>query len=54
MMLEHLGETGAASRVNHAVESNLRESRVRTPDLEGNSSTSEVGDEIVRLLSVME
>ncbi len=54
MMLEHLGETGAAGRVNRAVESNLRESRVRTPDLEGNSSTSEIGDEIVRLLSVME
>jgi tartrate dehydrogenase/decarboxylase/D-malate dehydrogenase len=50
MMLEHLGETAAASRVRGAVETCLREGRVRTPDLGGNASTSRVGDEIVRLL----
>ena len=53
MMLEHLGELPAASMVNKAVGLNLREGRIRTPDLGGRSSTSEVGDEIVRLLSAV-
>ena len=52
MMLEHLGEVEAAGKINRAVESNLREAGVRTPDLGGSASTSEVGDEIVRILSV--
>ena len=51
MMLEHLGEGTAAHRVNRAVEVNLREGRIRTPDLGGRSSTSEIGDDVVRLLS---
>ncbi len=51
MMLEHLGEAGAAGRVNRTVEQNLREERIRTPDLGGDASTAQVGDEIVRLLS---
>ena len=50
MMLDHLGQPDAAARINAVVEQNLREARVRTPDLGGNSSTSQVGDEIVRLL----
>ena len=54
MMLEHLGEPAAAARVNMAVESALRDGRVKTPDLGGSSTTSQVGDEIVRLLSVVE
>ena len=52
MMLEHLGESATAGKVNSVVELSLREGRVRTPDLGGSSSTSQVGDEIVRLLSV--
>ena len=51
MMLEHLGEDGASARANLAVRQNLREGRVRTPDLGGTSTTSQVADEIVRLLS---
>ena len=54
MMLDHLGAVAAASRVNRAVELNLRDARIRTPDLGGSSSTSQVGDEIVRLLSAMD
>ena len=54
MMLDHLGAGAAASRVNRAVELNLRDARIRTPDLGGSSSTSQVGDEIVRLLSAMD
>ena len=53
MMLEHLGEVASAGKVNRAVESNLSEARIRTPDLGGRASTSQVGDEIVRLLSIV-
>jgi tartrate dehydrogenase/decarboxylase / D-malate dehydrogenase len=51
MMLEHLGERQAAQRVEAAVMRSLQERRVMTPDLEGQASTSQVGDEVVRLLS---
>jgi tartrate dehydrogenase/decarboxylase/D-malate dehydrogenase len=51
MMLEHLGEGPAADRVRSAVELSLKDGAVKTPDLGGSSSTSQVGDEIVRLLS---
>ena len=54
MMLEHLGEVSAANRLNRTVELNLREGRTTTPDLGGRSTTAQVGDEIVRLLSVVE
>jgi tartrate dehydrogenase/decarboxylase / D-malate dehydrogenase len=50
MMLEHLGELDAARRVDAAVERSLRERKVVTPDLGGNASTAQVGDEVVRLL----
>ena len=53
MMLEHLGEDAAARKVNAAVELNLKEGRIGTPDLGGSASTLQVGDEIVRLLSVV-
>ncbi len=51
MMLEHLGEGKAATDVDEAVKRNLREGAVRTADLGGSSTTSQVGDEIVRLLT---
>ena len=50
MMLEHLGEPAAAERVEAAVIRSLQERRVMTPDLGGNAATSQVGDEVVRLL----
>jgi tartrate dehydrogenase/decarboxylase / D-malate dehydrogenase len=50
MMLEHLGELDAARRVDSAVVRSLRERKVVTPDLGGNASTAQVGDEVVRLL----
>ncbi len=50
MMLEHLGEPAAAERVDTAVIRSLQERRVMTPDLGGNATTSQVGDEVVRLL----
>lgn len=50
MLLEHLGEKQAASDIVRAIELNLREGKVRTYDLGGSSTTSEVGDEIARLV----
>jgi tartrate dehydrogenase/decarboxylase / D-malate dehydrogenase len=42
MMVEHLGETAAAQRINKALERMLAESKVRTPDLGGSNKTAEV------------
>ena len=50
MMLDHLGEQEAAQRVDAAVAHCLEQRRVLTPDLGGSASTSQVGDEVVRLL----
>ena len=50
MMLEHFGEQEAADRVDAAVAQCLSERKVLTPDLGGNSSTGQVGDEVVRIL----
>lgn len=48
MLLEWLGEEAAARRVEGAVRQVLREGRVRTPDLGGTATTSQVGDEVAR------
>ncbi|MGA7076904.1 MAG: isocitrate/isopropylmalate dehydrogenase family protein [Halobacteriota archaeon] len=48
MLLESLGATQAASGVMHAIECNLRARKVRTFDLGGSSTTSEVGTDITR------
>jgi len=47
MLLETVGERSASERVLSAIEAVLREGKVRTYDLGGNSRTSEVGDAIV-------
>ncbi len=46
MMLEHLGESEAAKRVEEAVIEVLQEGKIRTYDLGGDSTTSEVGDAV--------
>ncbi len=51
MMLEHLEWREGADAIQAAVKQNLREARVRTPDLGGSASTSQVGDEIARLVA---
>ena len=51
MMLEHLGESEAARRVDAAVALCLLEGQVLTPDLGGNASTVQVGDLVVHMLS---
>ena len=50
MMLDCLGETEVAKAIEDAVEKVLSEGKVRSHDLGGNSSTIEVGDEVVRKL----
>jgi len=50
MMLDHLGEIKAAQAIEDAVEKVLSEGKVRSHDFGGNSSTIEVGDEVVKKL----
>jgi 3-isopropylmalate dehydrogenase len=51
MLLESLGEAQAGSGVMGAIESNLRARKVRTFDLGGSSTTSEVGTDITRYVT---
>jgi isopropylmalate/isohomocitrate dehydrogenase-like protein len=46
MMLDYLGEKGAAARIEEAVLAVLREGKVRTADLGGSSTTSEMSGAI--------
>jgi len=50
MMLEHLGEVEAANKVEQMMIEVLKEGEVRTRDMGGRSSTSEVGDTIAMKL----
>ena len=52
LMLDHLGENDAARRVENAVARSLQERRVVTGDLGGSASTTQVGDEVVRLMGL--
>jgi len=51
MMLEHLGEKPAAQAVEQAIFNVLAQSKVRTRDIGGSSSTKEVGEEIAAQVS---
>jgi len=48
MMLDCLGETKVAQAIEDAVEKVLSEGKIRSHDLGGNSSTIEVGNEVVK------
>ena len=50
MLLEHIGEGKAARGVVQAIGVNLKNGKVRTYDLGGSSRTSDVGDDIARLV----
>nr|HOP09374.1 isocitrate/isopropylmalate family dehydrogenase [Candidatus Methanofastidiosa archaeon] len=50
LLLDEIGETTAAQRIMDAMEQLLREGKVRTKDRGGNAKTSDVGDELVRLI----
>jgi tartrate dehydrogenase/decarboxylase/D-malate dehydrogenase len=50
MLLEHLGERAAAEDVVRAIETNIKREKVRTYDMGGSSTTSQVGDEIAAIV----
>ncbi len=50
MMLEHLGETGAAASVVSAIETLLRDGGPRTQDMGGQAGTSEVGRALAEIV----
>ncbi len=47
LMLDHLGEMEAARRIRDAVAAVLKEGKVRTPDMGGTATTTEMGEAIV-------
>lgn len=53
MMVEQMGEKEAADAIVAAIERDIRDARVLTKDMGGSSSTSDVGDEIARLVREM-
>ena len=53
LMLEWLGATEEAWLIEEAVSEVLREGKVRTPDLNGKASTSNMGDAIASKLEVL-
>jgi tartrate dehydrogenase/decarboxylase/D-malate dehydrogenase len=51
MMLEHLGETGAAARLLRAIERATADRSLHTPDLGGTATTKEVTDAVCAALA---
>jgi tartrate dehydrogenase/decarboxylase/D-malate dehydrogenase len=47
MMLEHLGETDAATRLMRAIERTMSDPRLHTPDLGGEATTRQVTDAVI-------
>ncbi len=54
MLLDSLNERAAATAVIHAIEQNLREGKIRTFDLGGTSTTTEVGSDVARRVEKLE
>ncbi|ABN68526.1 homo- isocitrate dehydrogenase [Scheffersomyces stipitis CBS 6054] len=48
LMLEFMGYPKAAAKIYEAVDANLSEDKIKTPDLGGSSTTQEVIDDIIR------
>ncbi len=49
-MIEQLGEKEAADSIVSAIETNILEAKVRTYDMGGSAGTSDVGDDIARIV----
>jgi len=47
MMLDHLGLSAAAQKMDAAIQSVLAEEKIRTPDLGGTSSTADVANAVL-------
>jgi len=52
-MVEQMGEKDAADAIVAAIERDIKEAKVLTKDMGGSSGTSDVGDEIARLVREM-
>lgn len=50
LMLEFLGHNDAAQDIHRAVEQNMRENKIKTPDLGGKSSTQQVVEDVLSKL----
>jgi isocitrate/isopropylmalate dehydrogenase len=50
MMLRHIGEDAAATRIRTAIDTVLSDGRVRTRDLGGSATTTEYTDAVCRAL----
>jgi 3-isopropylmalate dehydrogenase len=50
MMIEQLGEKEAADTIVSAIETNILEAKIRTYDMGGSAGTSDVGDDIARIV----
>lgn len=50
MLIEQLGEKEAADMIVSAIQKNILDGEVKTYDMGGRSSTSDVGDDIVRII----
>ena len=50
LMLEFMGQEAAAAKIYEAVEGNLDEGRLLTPDMGGSAGTEEVVEDILRRL----
>ncbi|MDD3041495.1 MAG: isocitrate/isopropylmalate dehydrogenase family protein [Methanosarcinaceae archaeon] len=50
LLIEQLGEKEAADEIVAAIQQNILDAKIRTYDMGGSSSTSDVGDEIARLV----
>ena len=48
MMLDYLGETAKADRIESAVAQVIREERVRTYDMGGTATTTEMADAVAQ------
>ena len=50
LLLDQIGEKDAASAIVRAIEQNIVNGEVKTYDMGGSNTTSEVGDDIERLI----
>ncbi len=50
MLIEQLGQKEAADTIVNAIQRNILDSKVKTYDMGGKSTTSDVGDDIVRII----
>ncbi len=51
LLLQHIGETEAATRIEHAVSRIYEEGSILTPDVGGTASTESMTDRIIQLIS---